>query len=189
MKTAIVTLKSASPYSQSRYHNTPKNEQESNEAYEERTWREKGHYDEKDEMFIPPMALKNAIDDGVKFRKRKGPNGGASTWTKNFTSGIMIMDPIPLGVQKDDVGMFGGMMDTQGGKGNAAKSSRVYRMFPEVKEWESKVTVYVLDDAITEGIFEEVLKDTGMFIGIGRFRPQNGGFNGRFSVEKIEWQE
>lgn len=41
MKTAIAKLKSASPYSQSCQHFTPKEERELADAFEKRTWREK----------------------------------------------------------------------------------------------------------------------------------------------------
>jgi hypothetical protein len=29
----------------------------------------------------------------------------------------------------------------------------------------------------------------GMFIGIGRFRPEKGGTNGRFKIASIEWTD
>jgi hypothetical protein len=184
MKTVTVTLKASSPYSQSRYHNTERLEQESHEAYEARTWREKGHYTKDGEMYIPPMALKKSLDKAVKFRKRKGPNGGASTWTKHFHAGIMITDLILLGVQKEDVAEWGNMMDSNGKKDSG---TRVYRSFPEAHDWEAEAIIYILDDAITEAVFADVLGDAGKFIGIGRFRPENGGNYGRFSVENITW--
>lgn len=27
-----------------------------------------------------------------------------------------------------------------------------------------------------------------MMIGVGRFRPENGGVNGRFQIQKTEWE-
>ena len=56
-------------------------------------------------------------------------------------------------------------------------------------EWQGVVEFYVLDNTITPDVFEHHLKESGKFIGIGRFRPINGGFYGRFNVEKIEVQE
>jgi hypothetical protein len=32
-----------------------------------------------------------------------------------------------------------------------------------------------------------MLEEAGKFIGLGRFRPQNGGFYGRFAVAKVVW--
>ena len=29
----------------------------------------------------------------------------------------------------------------------------------------------------------------GMFIGIGRFRPEKGGTNGRFRIAKLVWED
>ena len=29
----------------------------------------------------------------------------------------------------------------------------------------------------------------GMFIGIGRFRPEKGGTNGRFKITQLDWQD
>jgi hypothetical protein len=28
-----------------------------------------------------------------------------------------------------------------------------------------------------------------MFIGIGRFRPEKGGSNGRFKITRLQWQD
>jgi hypothetical protein len=50
------------------------------------------------------------------------------------------------------------------------------------------VTFHILDDVISPDVFEQHLKDAGNFIGIGRFRPRNNGYYGRFSVKSIKWQ-
>jgi hypothetical protein len=63
----------------------------------------------------------------------------------------------------------------------------VPRTFPVVRNWSAQATFYVLDDAITEKAFTYHLEQAGKFIGIGRFRPRNGGFYGRFSVESVTW--
>lgn len=46
----------------------------------------------------------------------------------------------------------------------------------------------ILDEIITEEVFREHLADAGSFIGIGRFRPRNNGFYGRFLVESVDWK-
>jgi hypothetical protein len=51
------------------------------------------------------------------------------------------------------------------------------------------LTVYILDDTITKKVFEIHIKEAGKFKGVGRFRPSNNGFYGRFEVIKIEWKE
>jgi hypothetical protein len=62
VRIATVELEGVSPYSQSRYHETEKEDQESYDAYRKRTWREHLHYDpQTKEVFIPPMSIKNAL--------------------------------------------------------------------------------------------------------------------------------
>jgi hypothetical protein len=50
-------LKSASPYGQSKMIRAPKKEKETSKNYEERTWRERCHYDEKGEIYIPAISV------------------------------------------------------------------------------------------------------------------------------------
>ena len=33
-----------------------------------------------------------------------------------------------------------------------------------------------------------ILREAGKFIGIGRFRPRNNGYYGRFDVESVDWK-
>ena len=53
MKKVIATLKSCSPYSQSRHHSEPKLEKESPKDYELRTWRYRLHTDKNGNVYIP----------------------------------------------------------------------------------------------------------------------------------------
>jgi hypothetical protein len=33
-----------------------------------------------------------------------------------------------------------------------------------------------------------MLELAGLYIGVGRFRPEKGGINGRFALDKLVWQ-
>ena len=46
-----------------------------------------------------------------------------------------------------------------------------------------------MDDIITRPVFEQVIYTAGSLIGIGQFRPRNGGYFGRYNAEIIEWQD
>jgi hypothetical protein len=37
-------------------------------------------------------------------------------------------------------------------------------------------------------VFAEHLREAGNFIGVGRFRPEKGGYYGRYKVNGIEWR-
>lgn len=185
MKTATVRLRSLSPYNQSRQHFTEKLEsgKEHPDAYERRTWREKGHYDEQGNMYIPPMAFKGAIASAAKLLSIPIPNRGKALYTKHFLSGIMVTDCLLLGVNKGDVQPQWLSMDGQGRKGGMG----VLKAFPHIEKWEGTIQIHVLDDTITKDIFERVLREAGNFTGIGQFRPANGGYFGRFEVVSIKW--
>jgi len=183
MKTAALTLKSLSPYNQSRQHFTDKKEKETHDDYEHRTWKEKGHYDASDEAYIPPMAFKGCIATAAKMLSISIPGQGKSKYTKHFLSGVMVADPMPLGISKKDIEPQWLSCDPQGRKGGMG----VLRAFPHFESWEGEVTVYVLDDTITKPVFEKVVKEAGNFVGVGQFRPEKGGYFGRFEVVKTKW--
>lgn len=184
MKTAIARLRSVSPYSQSRFHDTPKLDKEAPNDYEARTWRERQHFDEKGKVYIPPMAFKNCIAEAAKFLSVQIKGKGKATYTKHFEAGVLVMDPVSLGIAKDETPGEWFFVPSDGKRGGG---SRVKRCFPVVREWEADVTFHVLDDTITQDVFEHHLSEAGKFIGIGRFRPRNNGFYGRFTVEKVKW--
>jgi hypothetical protein len=186
MKQAIATLRSVSPYSQGRHYQEPKLEKESPDDYERRTWRNRMHTTEDGRVFIPPMALKLALEQAAQFLSVNVPGKGKATWTKHFTAGIMVMDPVVLPIKAADVKPNWLFVPSNGRRGSG---KRVNRCFPLIPEWSGEAHFYVLDDSITENVFRYHLEEAGRFIGIGVFRPRNGGFFGRFVVESLLWED
>jgi len=184
MRTFIVQLESMSPYSQSRRHQTEKlNDKESHEDYEKRTWRERLHVNEKEYVFIPPLAFKNCLSRVGKFLSMQIPGRNKATYTKHFEAGVMVMDPLVLPIKKKDVPGEWLFVPSDGKRGG---TTRVDKCFPFISEWKGDVMFYVLDDIITLEVFEKHLKEAGNFIGIGRFRPEKNGYYGRFSVKSVK---
>ena len=181
-------LRGVSPMSQSRQHRADKLEKEQPDAYEKRTWREKMHYTEDTgELFIPPMALKFALSECAKFTSRQIPGKGKATYTKHFDAGVLCFEPIMLGIFKDDIEPEWINANSDGVRGSG---KRVQRCYPKIPNgWEAWAKLLVLDETITRSVFEETLRETGRFIGLGRFRPRQGGFYGRFVVDEIEFAE
>lgn len=184
MKTAVAQLVSNSPYSQSRHYTTEKKSKELPRDYEERTWRDRCHVNDKGHVFIPPMAFKNCLSEAAKFLSVQIPGKGASTYTKHFEAGILVMEPLVLPILKKDVQGEWLFVPSDGKRGGG---KRVDKCFPIIHQWEGAVTFHVLDSIITEDVFEQHLQEAGNFIGIGRFRPRNNGYYGRFIVKKIGW--
>jgi len=161
-------------------------EGESHEDYEKRTWRERCHVDKDGFVFIPPMAFKKSLDSAAKYAKKKIKGQGQATWTKKFESGVVVEEGLTLPVKKDDIP---GHWQPVPPNGVAGDGKRVLKCFPNVPEWEGDVTFYILEDQITESIFTEMLGVSGKFIGVGCWRPERRGMWGRFTVEKVKWEE
>jgi len=185
MKIATATLESVAPYVQSRKHDTPKLERETADAYEARTWRNKSTTDKSGIVCIPGAAFKQAIDAAAKYLSIQVPGKGKATYTKHFKSGVLCFEHVPLGVKQEDTLQLRINANSDGVRGSG---KRVTRFFPQIESWKARVTFHVLDEIVTEDIFNEVLIGAGQFIGIGSFRPENSGFCGRFEVKDLKWE-
>lgn len=71
--------------------------------------------------------------------------------------------------------------------GVAGSGKRVWKCYPIISQWTGMVDVTIVDDTITEDVFEQVLAQAGLLIGLGRFRVRNRGTYGRFAVENVSW--
>lgn len=186
MKVAVCKLRSDSPYSQGKYHQTEKKNKELHQDYENRTWMEKCHVDKDGYIIIPPMAFSNSIKEAATYLSISIPGQGKSKYTKNFQAGVLVPKPLKLNIHIDDVKEEWVFVPSDGRRGG---TTRVSKCFPLIHEWKGEVVYYIMDDIITPDVFEKVLKASGQLIGIGRFRPKNWGYYGRFTVEDIKWEE
>lgn len=185
--TATVTISGISPYSQSRQHDDPKLEGESHEAYDTRTWRSKLNVSaDGTSVVIPAHGMHQSIIAAAKYSKKQIPGQGKATWTAKFTAGIALMEDIHIGVDPETVKPITISANSDGVRGSG---KRVPRRFPMIYEWKATFDIVILDPIITESIFTEIMELSGMFIGLGRFRPEKGGTNGRFRVDAVEWRD
>lgn len=185
----MATIEGVSDYIQSRKLTEVKKEKESYDDFEKRIWREKCNYNpETLEVFIPPMALKQCVDEACKRLAIRIPGRGTSTYAKHFEGGVLVMDGPGLGVKRDAVDGTSIWCSPEGKKGRYAKK-RVSRTFPTIRKWRAEVSFWIFDDIIPKDVFERVVREAGAFVGIGSFRPENGGYCGRFQVSKCRWEE
>jgi hypothetical protein len=131
------------------------------------------------------MAFKNALSEVARFLGEKIPGKRNATYTKHFEAGVLVLDGPKIQTKLDDVQCETLFVPADGVRGSG---KRVWKRFPLIREWKADVTFHVLDETITEQAFEYHLRQAGSFIGIGRFRPRNNGFYGRFEVKAIKWQ-
>lgn len=184
MKTAVCELESISPYSQSKFYETERAAKERPDDYEARTWRDRLHVNKDGFVYIPPMAFKNCLAEVAKYLSIQIPGKGKSTFTKHIEAGILVTEALVLPVKKSDIEGEWFFVPADGKRGGG---KRVKKCFPVIREWKGEVTFHILDETVTEEIFRQHLEEAGKFIGIGRFRPRNNGFYGRFKVNEIIW--
>jgi len=182
MYRAIVSIKGQAPLSQSKMHDTPKLEGESHAEYDARTWREKCNYDADGMVYVPAMAFKQAMDIAAKRLAIPDPDNKRANMTKFFVSDVICENNLSIGVSKDEMPCVRINANSDGVRGSG---KRVLRTLPQIQEWGGETSFLVMEEKIKPEIFERVLTAAGLSIGVGQFRPEKGGLNGRFSIEKI----
>jgi hypothetical protein len=71
--------------------------------------------------------------------------------------------------------------------GVRGSGKRVWRNFPRIDEWSGVIEFSVIAPESPKDVFEEMLIYSGLAVGVGRFRPEKGGYFGRFEVVKLAW--
>lgn len=183
MRHVTIKLASLSAYSQSKMLMEKRKKDETWDDFERRTWADKAHYTEDGKVYIPQFAFKQAIDSASKYLGKIGGKGNA-TWTKHFVGGVVISDSIVLNMTRDDLQHVWINANANGKRG---PGTRVPRCFPVIPKWEGELKCIVLAQEITKEAFQQAWEFASTLIGIGRFRPENGGNNGRFTVKQIVW--
>ena len=188
--TAIVEIEGISAYSQSKEtESLPVVKGEAPGDRDIRLWKEHMHVlgtGPDARITIPVHGFHQCLISGAKYSKIKIPGEPRGTWTAKFAAGISFPEEIITNQHTDDA-----KMETiyANAKGQRGIGTRVLRRFPVFYNWAAKFPVLVLEPRITKDIFEEIVSLSGMFVGIGRFRPENTGHLGRFSVKSLEWRE
>lgn len=185
-------------YSQSRFHEEPKKKGELPDDYDKRTYLSRLYVNDDGHLVVPMGGLLQCLQAGAQYSKKKIDGGRGATWTAKFRSGLsMLEDPVihvvdsktkkPRPAVVDDVVPYDGWMNADGVRGSG---KRVMRRYPVVMPgWTAPVEVWIVDPIITESVFLEIAEAAGMFIGMGRWRPEKGGQNGRFKLINVEWED
>jgi hypothetical protein len=164
---------------------TKKRPEQTHDDYEEQVWPEKLHRNDAGQLYWPPFALKNALEEAGKFLSMKIPGEGKKTYTDRFRKGVLVVDPILLHLpdntpaEIDDINPRHLFVPSDGKRGGP---KRVVRIFPALPKWRGTATVHILDEKISDEVLEKHLECVGSFIGFGAMRVGNGGIAGRFKV-------
>jgi hypothetical protein len=183
MRVATIRIKGLTPYSQSRALQSEKNREETHDDFDKRIWREHLHVNSAEKYYIPAVAITQGLADAASYLGKGGDlkKKGNATWAENFRCGLAIAQGPVLNASEPRPERVYCHADGKRGSGK-----RVWRTFPVFDAWQATLVIHILDDSIPEEIFEKVVNAYGLFIGVGRFRPQNNGYLGRFVVENMK---
>ena len=195
--TARLTICSTAPMTHSHKIYVPAFKGEKPEEYDTRNWRLKlntlKNEDGELQVVIPQFGFHLCMIAAAKYSKRKIAGQGVATWTGKFTSGIMLPEPLRLVSPGTDEPILASsvkpielFVNADGVRGSG---KRVPKLFPIIPEWQTTFTIVILDPIISEEIFCEMVGLAGLFVGVGQYRPEKAGSNGRFTLEKLEWNE
>jgi hypothetical protein len=190
MKTVTFTIRGASQYSQSKPHLDEYGPGESHDDYRNRTWRSHLHVDKDGYVLIPPGAIKNCVSEAAKFLNISVPGKGKNTYTKHVEAGVACIRPVELGIRAADVRPETLFLPADGKRGSG---KRIWKTYPTMPEWGGDVELIILDETVLQtsrttghSVLQDIVEGAGQFIGLGRFRPRNNGYYGRFSIERFQ---
>jgi hypothetical protein len=190
MRTMTAKIEGTSPYSQSRYYDyaVPAKDKENRADYDLRNWREHCTVNKDDIICIPGMALKMALDATARKLKDRVPGKGTKTWIDYIVGGVVPSDQMfPIGVKKKDVNFIDIWANLDGVRGSGKRGMRRYPIIQ--KGWAATVSLDVIDNSLPEELIEHYLAESGLIVGIGRFRPEKGGMSGRYRVKSVKWSK
>jgi len=188
MRIATIQIEGLTPYSQSKALQSEKEKNESHDDHSRRVWKEHLHTAAAGDVTIPAVAILQGLADAASYLGKGGglKKKGSATWAQNFTCGLAVAHGPKIGHGADDARIEPVYSHANGQRGSG---KRVWRHFPIFDEWSAVLVIHILDDTIPEDVFARVVEAFGLFIGVGRYRPQNGGYLGRFTVKKLEISE
>jgi hypothetical protein len=183
MATAHFTLTGQSPV----YFGAPlKSVRASNEKendFDKRVWLERAHIKPNGFLFQPAFGIKRMIESAAAHKGEKLKNKGVKGI---LATGIAIIDD-PLFDQKSDRLIMQPEFVSSGGQKGGG--SRVWRHFPVLPTpWKLSGSIIVIDGRIDYDMLLRHLEEAGLFAGIGMWRIDRGGQNGRFTAEITSWE-
>lgn len=126
--------------------------------------------------FIPSDHFRMSMIEAGKMVK--GKVGGATKSMSNVVAGLFTVSPEHIIIPKWDA------IDKRSAVNRNIKG-RVIVIRPKWTTWNAEFTLTVDEDSITEEMVLKILTNSGKYIGIGSYRPQNKGQFGRYDVTDL----
>lgn len=134
-------------------------------------------YGTPDNVVIPHINIHSMLQECSKKYQVSPPKQIGRTWTNYIKGAIIVSEVEPMGFSK--ITPYGTMVN---GNPSASKgSSKVYRVRPMLHDWVLTFTIQDSAGFISKDVVENILRNGGLLVGFGDWRPQWG----RFRVAKV----
>ena len=140
-------------------------------------------FDGFSDPFLPADMFRASVEESSKALKNK--MGSA------FKRGVQVLDDAPLVYDgpKDCNGMWdAGMYRNDGGSRNGGALIWITRVCIP-RGWQASFKLMCDTSQVELAVLESMIQGAGRYIGIGSWRPANGGRFGRFTLESFEASE
>ena len=134
------------------------------------------YMDDKGKFYIPSEHVRGALIEAGALVKSKVGNSRKSM--KNIVAGMFFVMPSHLPIHQNFV------IDKRSAVNKNIKA-RIIVIRPKWEQWETEFELWVDNDTITKETVQEILENSGRYIGIGSFRPLCNGMYGRYEVNKV----
>lgn len=190
MLSITFAIKGVAPYSQSKMLEATRGTNESWEDYESRIWKQKAHVGEDgDSIVIAGHALHQMLVIGAqKGRLRpKAAKSAREGLANRLITGLAIQGDAETDMKLSQAQCVAINAHANGKRGSG---TRVVRKFPQwPNPWTATFDVLLLDESLTADDVKAALVSGGLVCGLGRFRPENMGMCGRFTVVSTKASE
>ncbi len=182
-----VRIRGIAPYSQSKMLDVPRGKNEGYPAFEDRTWKLKAHVAaDGDSIVIAGHAVHQMMVLGAQ-KGRLQPKAAKSAregLANRLVTGVMLMGDASTSMKLSKAICVPINAHANGKRGSG---TRVIRKFPEWPAgWTAEFDVIVVDESLTLEDVRAAIESGGLVAGLGRFRPENMGHNGRFTVKACD---
>ena len=152
---------------------------------ENRTWKQRAHYNDKGKVIIPGYLIKSTLEPVAKLLGKRVDGKKMGKSLSHYLRLVRIEGDITTNILQDNLKGVTAFVSANGQIGGG----KVMRTYPKIPKWSGVLTLVYLDlGFLSDDTIMEHLEVAGSCIGIGHWRPgaPSCGNYGRFSVEKIK---
>jgi hypothetical protein len=128
-------------------------------------------------FYLPCEHIRAALINGGTFLKSKV--GVRTKSMKSIIAAMFMVNPEEILLPEFDT------IDKRSAVNRNVKA-RIIVIRPKWTNWSVEFTLNTGQDTFTVAQLTELINTTGMYVGIGSYRPTNNGYFGRFELESLE---